>query len=263
MQRPLLDPEIESKLRALALARRRLSREIKRLNAIAEGKPSDARLGEIDRLVLLARWILDTNKSSIGPEVGAPAAPARRAPAIPLVEEKPPTPQHELVMHGQTHWFHAPDLIAYLGSVRKTGVLRITAASEIFTIEFSVGDIVHCESTRPSPGQRLGDILISQGALTRSSLESHLASPSEERLGARLLRSGVITEGQLDAALRTQVQVLFCHLCREETKSFRFWTGPPLFPTGGIKMSAISLLLEGARVNDEFADRLGWLEDRH
>ena len=99
MQRPLLDPEIASKIRAMALARRRLSRGIKRLNGIGESEPrSEAGRAEVDRLVLLSRWILDSDRrSSALPPEPAPPAPLRTPAPIPLAEERPPTPQHELV----------------------------------------------------------------------------------------------------------------------------------------------------------------------
>ena len=273
MPRPLLDSEIEAKIRAMALARRRLSREIKRLNELAAGATlPDGTTSEVDRLVLLSRGILDSAGRSLGilpasaePEAAdpSPAAPASKEPIPSPADEKPPTAEHQLALQGHARWFLAPDLIAYLGSVRKSGVLRISTASEVFTMEFSGGDIVHCESTRPSSGQRLGDILISQGALDRPTLEAQLATPSTERMGARLLSAGIINREQLDAALRTQVQVLFCHLCREEARGFTFWVGPAMFAAGGIRLSAISLLLEATRVNDEVADRLSWLEDHH
>jgi hypothetical protein len=44
-------------------------------------------------------------------------------------------------------------------------------------------------------------------------------------------------------------------------KSFSFWTGPAMFASGGIRLSAIGLLLEGTRVNDEFASTLDTLLD--
>jgi len=265
MQRPALDPEVEAKIRAMALARRRLAREIKRISAMAGRlSPLDLVATEVDRLVLLSRWMLDSSRRSLSPLPAAQEPDARPPAAIPPspTEEVAPTPEHKLVLRGHARWFLAPDLIAYLGSAKKSGVLRISTTSEVFTIEFLAGDIVHCESTRPYSSQRLGDILISQGALDRLTLETQLGAPSPLRLGARLLHRGIITKRQLDAALETQVQILFCRLCREEARNFTFWTGPPMFAEGGVRLSAISLILEGSRVNDEFADSLSWLEER-
>lgn len=275
-----MDPETESKIRAMALARRRLAREIRRLKGGSDDRtPLPQASTEMDRLVLLSRSIFDSSSDSTGlrPEATEPRANARdSAVAGPEHDdpapsglapcpsyEQPPTPEHKLVLQGQAGWFLTPDLIGCLGSVRKSGILKIQTVSEVFTIEFHAGDIVHCESTRPSAGQRLGDILVSQGALDRATLEEHLEAPSTERLGTRLLKEGIITQHQLDSALKAQIQVLFCHLGREKSKGFTFWAGPSLFAASGIRMSVISLLLEGARVNDEFADGLQWLEDRY
>lgn len=254
----------------MALARRRLAREIKRLLKEGPGSasaPGDAST-EMDRLVLLARLMLDSSRPSpdlpdeaAGVRAPDPAEVAKRNRAATRFHERPPTPEHTLVMQGHSGWLPTPDLVGCLGSFRKSGILRIRTGGEVFTIEFHLGDIVHCESTRLSSGQRLGDILVSQGSLDRIVLEKELEVHSTERLGLRLLKAGIITQPQLDAALKAQIQVLFYHLCREEVKSFSFWIGPAMFASGGIRLSAIGLLLEGTRVNDEFASTLDTLLD--
>lgn len=254
----------------MALARRRLAREIKRLLKEGTGAPPPPgeATTEMDRLVLLARLMLDsTPQLPELPEAATelkgqpPAEPPKRTRSATKFHERPPTPDHTLVMEGHGGWLPTPDLVGCLGSFRKSGVLRIRTAGEVFTIEFQFGDIVHCESTRLSSGQRIGDILVAQGSLDRNLLEKELEVQSTERLGIRLVNAGIVSQEQLDAALKAQIQVLFYHLCREEVKSFSFWVGPAMFASGGIRLSAIGLLLEGTRVNDEFASTLDTLLD--
>jgi hypothetical protein len=269
-----LDTDQSSKIRALTLASRCLAREIRR---IAELPAEDASRGhetlEIERVVDLARTILDpsyVSPDSPGPNGSSPRAPlpSRRGAsanidALPdLVGDGPPSPHHVLALLGRGTFLPIPELVGFLGTLQATGILRVATGTEEFLVEFDTGQIAHAEGTRSPSGQRLGDLLVAQGAVERSTLEEIYTGGATWKLGRSLLRHKHITLEQLVRALQTQIQLLFCRLFREEVKSFTFWCGPILCGEQGVRLNATSLLLESARVQDEANDDLRALGEK-
>jgi len=255
-----VDSERSSQLRALALASRCLAREIRRLKDGPKPEDQDDTCRfEIERVVHLARTILDPSYSPDRPKPGAPRAPAKKKsvpenPLIDLLGDGPPSPEHTLGFLGHGTAVPIPELVGFLGSIGVGGVLKVSTKKELFFVEFSQGHVVHAEATRAPLGQRLGDLLVAQGAIDRIVLEEIAAEGIVWKLGRRLLDEGHITRDQLVRALRTQIQLLFCRLFREVARSFTFWTGPPLCGEIGVRLNSTSLLLEGARASDEAKD---------
>jgi hypothetical protein len=105
--------------------------------------------------------------------------------------------------------------------------------------------------SRMPKGHRLGDVLVEQGALGRSTLEDACADEPTRPLGRLLLEKRLIQKEHLTEALRAQIQWLFNRLFREEAKNFTFWIGPPINSEDGVRLNTTSLLLEGARSSDE------------
>ena len=162
-----------------------------------------------------------------------------------------PTARHELALTAREGSFATPDLIGFLSSQRKTGLLEIETPAETFLLELAGGDVVHAQSDRTPEGQRLGDVLVARGAIERERLESVRARAGGPRLGTALVDEGLVTREQLLAALQEQIQKLFQRLFEARPRTFRFWDGPPVHADEDLRMNATSLLLEGARVSDE------------
>jgi hypothetical protein len=257
-----VDSDRSSQLRALALASRCLAREIRRLKDGPNPEDQDDTCRfEIERVVHLARTILDPSYSADRPKPGAPRTPAKSAPAkkkaasdnhlIDLLGDGPPSPEHTLGFLGHGTAIPIPELVGFLGSLGVGGILKVSTKKELFFVEFAQGHVVHAEATRAPLGQRLGDLLVAQNAIDRIVLEEVAAEGIAWKLGRRLLDEGHVTRDQLVRALRTQIQLLFCRLFREVARSFTFWTGPPLCGEIGVRLNSTSLLLEGARASDE------------
>jgi len=236
-----VDSERSSQLRALTLANRCLAREIRKLTEeTANPDPSDTCRFEIERVVHLARTILDPTYSADRPKsVDQVAAPLSATSAnrrrfgsaddsrVDLLGDGPPSPEHTLGFLGRGTAIPVPELVGFLGSLGIGGVLKVNTNRELFFVEFGEGHVVHAEATRAPAGQRLGDLLVSQGAIDRDVLEKLVAEGVAWKLGHRLVGAGYVTREQLIRALRTQIQLLFCRLFREVARSFTFWTGPP------------------------------------
>ena len=265
-----MDRILASKIRALALAGRCLAREVKSLRESPPGIPrADESVVETERIVGLARVILDPGGSVAMPSAPGGTSellgfdPAGSVPsALPtrpggLLADTAPSPHHVLALSGQGTVVPIPELIGFLGTVGKTGILRIKTADTTYVLEFLSGDIAHGEATTSPEGQRLGDLLVSQGLLTREALEAAIADVPAWRIGQTLLKKQLIDKAQLVAALQTQVQWIFNRLFRDEGRSFTFWSGPPICAEDGVRLNTTSLLLEGARSSDEAGDGVG------
>lgn len=271
-----MDRAVSSKIRALTLASRCLARELKALRERTVGIEAPVEvLIETDRLVSLARVILDpagyATPSTPPPAVsealllalepgnGVPSALPSR-PGGPIADIAP-SPQHALALFGQGTVLPIPELIGFLGTVGKTGILRIITAEETYVLEFLMGDIVHGEAMSAPKGHRLGDLLVAQGVIDRGTLEGACEKVPSWRLGQTLLKKNLIEKGHLVAALQTQIQWLFNRLFRDEAKSFTFWSGPAICAEDGVRLNTTSLLLEGARFSDEVEDGLRAVAD--
>jgi hypothetical protein len=285
-----LDIERSSKIRALALASRCLTREMKRLRDAPPTRDMDEGSAlEIERLVHLARTILDPtysredagySREDAGPSALArttffphvtPSPSSAKSAAgssnghaskrgenlrIDLLGDGPPSSKHSMALLGHGTRIPIPELVGFLGSLGVDGILRVGTRKELYLVEFGGGQIVHAEASSAPLGHRLGDILVSQGAIDRIELESAFAEEASWKLGRHLVEENLISREQLVHALQTQIQLLFCRLFREEAQSLTFWSGPRLYGEEGVRLNSTSLLLEGARVNDEAEDGL-------
>jgi hypothetical protein len=253
------------KLMALDLACQRLAQRAKLL-AQAGTIMDFGRLAKIDRLVTESIEGLDleiTRTSSTKKEKKSVTAAA----LLKLLRggdesghgdgeasrslDTPPSPDHVLALRGVGDVWPPPDLLGFLSSQRKTGLLEVATASEVFGVEFDAGDIVHARVNPPMPEQRLGDVLVASGAIDRVLLERLRRAKPKEKLGDLLLRGGHVTQEQLLGALKSQIQILFNRLFVARAVRFSFWIGPPMLAEGSMRMNAMALILEGARTFDE------------
>ena len=166
-----------------------------------------------------------------------------------------PGPKHAITLRAAAGFVTTPDLITFLSSSRQTGVLVVATPVESFVLEFEAGDIVHAHSDGAPAGQRLGDVLVAQGAVTREQLDAALASDAPIRIGLRLWEAGQVTHGQLMAALAQQIRLQFARLFDLPPLQFTFWSGPPVRAQRKMRLPVTGLLLDSARVADERAQR--------
>lgn len=251
------------KLLALDLACQRLARRAKALAGVNAGIEA-ARVEEVDRLVTLALAMLGDKSWQPQAEAETKKKPSGnlllrmlrgkdevKPAATKPVENAPPSPDHTLALRGEGACFAPPDLLGFLSAQQKTGTLEVVTPGEVYTLEFREGDVVHAHVNPTVARQRLGDILVSSGAIAREEIERIRAQGMSQRLGEVLLQENLVTRDQLTAALRTQVQLLFNRLFAAEVSRFQFWNGPPILADEGMRLNAMALIFEGARTHDE------------
>jgi len=266
------------KLMALDMACQRLAQRA-HLLARAGIIVDYARLEEVDRLVSRSLESLDQEISRSGPSDkqsakkklgagtllrmlrgGEPEESEPEKPARSL--DTPPSSEHTLSLRGLGDGMPTPDLVGFLSSQRRTGILEVATTMEVFLVEFDAGQIVHAQVSRTLPEQRLGDILVAKGSLSREALEKLLRASGPARIGEKLLKAKLVTHDQLLAALQTQIQLLFNRLFVTPAARFSFWAGPPMHADGSMRLNAMALILEGARRFDEGMVEAGALSGR-
>jgi hypothetical protein len=265
-----MEPQQDPKTWTLSLACNRLASHATALQQNQRGIEA-ARVYEVNQLVTRALEIIERGDA---PASIAPSAPNSHAPAKGSIsgfllkmlrsgetdsdssgptrrsEDKPPSEKHMLALRVYGQFVPAPDLIGFLSTYHRTGILEVEAPGELFVVEFEEGDIVHAQSNHMPDGQRLGDILVSKGYIDREVLET-VRRESVGRLGELLLQRSLVNKEQLLSALQTQIQLLFNRMFDAPTTRFTFWGGPPLRADEKVRLNATSLLLEGARASDE------------
>ena len=208
---------------------------------------------------------------SIGREPGrASGEPARKAGLIGRLlgrggrgrETQPDEPTARADFEGSALTIPVSELVGFLSSSRKTGVLCVNSMEENFIIEIRNGQLVRATSDRTPHGFRLGELLVKQGLLREDEIPTLVAEAraSASNFGLYLLREGHVREEDLKTTLATQVQGLFYRLVGSTNSFYRFQEGVDLSDTQALSLNVTSLLLESARFHDE-RGRSGRVED--
>ncbi len=151
-------------------------------------------------------------------------------------------------LKGSSSFLALPDLLGFLSTLNASGTLEVTTLGESFTLVFQGGRLTHAASDDAPEGSRLGDILVSQGALSQTRLSSFLLRNrgSSRKLGEALMMEEQVTEGELFAALEEQIRRLFVRIFGADSATFEFTDGACPQEAIAVKMSVPGLLLESA-----------------
>ncbi len=148
-----------------------------------------------------------------------------------------------------------PDVLQLLSMGKKSGCLSVTHRNNFGSIFFDKGRISYASIVNRR--DRLGDILVKSGLLTQAQLDDAIERQSKargKRLGELLVELSMITRDQLNAQIRVQIEeaVYFLFTWAEGTFNFE----SDIRPEEQDLLVAInpeSLLLEGARRVDEWS----------
>jgi Domain of unknown function (DUF4388) len=161
-----------------------------------------------------------------------------------------------MALEGTIKDFGLPDIFQLIGLQRKTGMLTLMSPDEQVVVAFENGMVVMADSSAKRLEDRLGNVLVKQGKLSKERLEEALQTQKAtlQRLGHVLTANNAITPKDLKDALQVQVsQIVF--------KVFRWRDGDYHFePTetvdydreNFVPMSADFILMEGIRMVDEW-----------
>ena len=114
-----------------------------------------------------------------------------------------------MALEGTIRDFGLPDIFQHIGLQRKTGHLTLTNEKdgETVTVTFENGMVVMADSSANRLEDRLGNVLVKQGKVTRDRLEEALGVQKQtlQRLGHILSSGSAITTKDLRDARRLQV----------------------------------------------------------
>jgi tetratricopeptide (TPR) repeat protein len=159
-----------------------------------------------------------------------------------------------MAIRGSLREASLPDVLQLLAMGKKTGCLSVTHRDNFGYVYFDRGRIAHASIVNRR--DRLGDLLIKGGLLTRSQLETAIAAQRAEpdrRLGDILVTLGFVTREVLHDQVRTQIEEAVYYLFTWSHGAFSF--EPDVRPEEQgfiVSINPESLLLEGARRVDEW-----------
>jgi hypothetical protein len=161
-----------------------------------------------------------------------------------------------MALEGTLRDFSLADIFQLIGLQRKTGVLTLRSSEDVVTVSFIDGKVVAADSLNKRLEDRLGQVLIKTGAITKAELEASLKVQLEtlERLGHILLRRAVISRNELHRALEQQLLQIIYRVFRWNDGDYHFsqetsvdYDAELVTPIG-----SESILMEGARMLDEW-----------
>jgi hypothetical protein len=157
------------------------------------------------------------------------------------------------VLIGHASVASVSEVLGFLSAMGKSGVLWVDVPQESFLVQLKDGAVVYAQGDNPPQGQRLGEILVRQGAVEAEDMRHALrqAADASEVLGAYLVRSGTITPAHLSRALADQAQMIFHRMFGNPEASYHFEDGVRMVDSQDVRLNVIQLLLESARVSDE------------
>jgi hypothetical protein len=161
-----------------------------------------------------------------------------------------------MALEGTLRDFSLADIFQLIGLQRKTGVLTLRAPEDVVSISFLDGKVVGADSLNKRLEDRLGQVLLKTGAVTQAQLDHALKAQVEtlERLGRVLMRHNVISREELKSALEQQILQIIFRVFRWQDGDYHFSQETSIDYDHELvsPMGTESILMEGARMLDEW-----------
>ncbi|HNX51137.1 MAG TPA: DUF4388 domain-containing protein [Thermoanaerobaculaceae bacterium] len=161
-----------------------------------------------------------------------------------------------MALEGTLKDFSLADIFQLIGLQRKTGVLTLRSPEDVVTISFLEGKVVGADSLNKRLEDRLGQVLLKTAVVSQTELEAALRTQMEtlERLGHILLRHSVISRDDLRRSLEKQILQIIFRVFRWQNGDYHFSQETSVDYDAELvaPMSAESILMEGARMLDEW-----------
>jgi hypothetical protein len=160
------------------------------------------------------------------------------------------------MLQGTIKDFGLADILQLIGIQRKSGILTLENDRDQVAVKFIDGNVIGADTHQFSSEDLLGQVLVRTGKITEAQLQDALAIQSStlQRLGHILIKSAVITEEQLADSLRAQALQIVYRLFRwrEGNYSVQLVENLDYDERHFTPISAETILMEGARMFDEW-----------
>ena len=161
-----------------------------------------------------------------------------------------------MALEGTLKDFSLADIFQLIGLQRKTGVLTLRGTDDTVTVTFLDGKVVGADSLSKRLENRLGTVLLKTGTLTQDQLNRALEIQREtlQRLGFILTHYGIISAQSLKDAIQLQIMQIVYRLFRWKDGDYHFSqeTTIEYDRDNVVPITAESILMEGARMIDEW-----------
>ena len=161
-----------------------------------------------------------------------------------------------MALEGTLRDFSLSDIFQLIGLQRKTGVLTLRSDEDVVTVSFLDGRVVGADSLNKRLEDRLGQVLLKTGAVSRPELDAALKTQMEtlERLGHILMARSVISRAELRRAFEQQILQIIYRVFRWQDGDYHFSQETSVDYDAELvtAMSSESILMEGARMLDEW-----------
>ncbi len=164
-----------------------------------------------------------------------------------------PGEKPKVVLAGDAAAFAVSDFIAFLGQSRFNGVLRLHAADGERSIHFNDGDVRGASSENPA--DRLGEVMIRLGYVSRNAVEEALKDHPPSKVGRALVEKGVLQAHEVFRCVTQQVSDIFHTVVTLRQGAFVLVDQEVDEKAGqsSIQLSTQSLLMDSVRQVDEMA----------
>src|SRR5690349_14147696 len=161
-----------------------------------------------------------------------------------------------MALEGTLRDFSLADIFQLIGLQRKTGVLTLRGKDDTVTVTFLDGKVVGADSLNRRLENRLGTVLMKTGLLSQDQLNRALDIQKEtlQRLGFILTHYGIISQESLRDAIQLQMMQIVYRLFRWKDGDYHFSqeTTIEYDRDNVVPITAESILMEGARMIDEW-----------
>lgn len=161
-----------------------------------------------------------------------------------------------MALEGTLRDFSLADIFQLIGLQRKTGVLTLRSPEDVVTVSFLDGKVVGADSLNKRLEDRLGQVLLKTGLLSQEQLDSALKVQMEtlERLGRILVKNRTLSRDDLHRALEQQILQVVFRVFRWKDGDYHFSQETSIDYDSELvtPISSESILMEGARMLDEW-----------
>jgi Domain of unknown function (DUF4388) len=231
------------------------------------GAPNEARLGwpqRLDPFLVSLPFVVDSSGQVVlGAADTAPsgnrqfsffAQPTSADWVLFLRTPAPPNAEaSKVALSGDLSAFPFQDLVAFLGQARWTGALRVFSGNVERTLHITEGEVRAAASTERN--ERLGEVTVRLGHLTRAQLDSVIDESQPARIGKVLVEKGLLKAHDLYRCLNEHVSEIFHAMMLSEVGTFALVSQPPSEKASvhNLSLSMQGLLMESVRKIDELA----------
>lgn len=161
-----------------------------------------------------------------------------------------------MALKGTLRDFSLADIFQLIGIQKKTGILTLKSGQDVVTVSFVDGNVVNADALHRRLEDRLGTVLVKSGRITEAQLQEALRIQKNtlKRMGNILVENRFIDAQALRDALQVQISQMVYRLFRWRDGEYNFsqeaqveYDKEHVAP-----MSAESILMEGARILDEW-----------